>query len=235
MKQILALLTLMSSSCLFGALTDVPHMTLSASASLKKPADELQLKIAVITHSENADEALEKNSSHMRQIIDSIQELGLYPDEYETAQFSINPTYTPYPTNPPANWRPSINGYEVNNTIFVHTCQLDLIGSVIDVATKSGASSISDIRFGLKDPRQYYSEALTLAGKRAVHEAQIMAAATGVKLKRVLSINMTQMRVNSPQVPMACFVKAACNDAAPPIEAGDLSIEAHVNLIYEIE
>lgn len=235
MKLFFSLVSFLATSQMFGALCDVPHMTLSASASIKKPADELQLKIAVISFSENAQEALSKNSDYMRAIIDDIQTIGISTDEYETAQFSINPTYTPYPQNPPANWRSTINGYEVNNTLFIHTCKLDLIGSVIDVATKAGASSVTDIRFGLKDPRSYYNEALELAGARALSEAQTLARATGVKLKRVLSINVNQMRINSPQIPMACFAKAACNDSSPPIEAGDLSIDATVNLIYEIE
>lgn len=235
MKLIFSLISALSLQSLCAALCDVPHMTLSASASIKKPADELQLKIAVISHAENAEEALSKNSSSMRSIIDEIQAIGIDSEEYETSQFSINPTYTPYPQNPPAHWRPTINGYEVNNTLCIHTCKLDLIGAVIDVATQAGASSVTDIRFGLKDPRSYYNEALELAGARAIQEAQILARATGVRLRRVLSINVNQMRINSPQIPMACFAKAACNDSSPPIEAGDLSIEAAVNLIYEIE
>lgn len=234
-KLSLLLTSFFLSQSAFSGLHDVPHITLNASANIKKPADELQFKIACVSHSEDAETALEKNSQHMHEIIYQLKSLGLDSDEYETAQFSINPTYTPYPQHPPANWRPSINGYEVNNTIFVHTTQLEIVGSIIDAATKAGASSITDIRFGLKDPRQYYNEALSLAGANAIKDAQVIAKATGVKLKRVLSINLSQMRVNSPQVHMACFAKAANMDQAPPIEAGDLSIEAHVNLVYEIE
>jgi uncharacterized protein len=214
-------------------LHDVPHLTLTASASIKKPADELQFRIGVVTVNDTAEEALATNSYKMRQIISSLEDAGLTNDDYETLQFSINPTYTPYPHNPPVNWKPTINGYEVTNSLLVHTTDLELIGTLIDYATKAGATNITDIRFGIRNPKKYWNEALAAAGANAIRDAETLAKATGVRLIRVLSLNLNQMRVNSPPVHMACFAKAAM-DSAPPIEAGDLTIDAQVSLVYEI-
>lgn len=225
--------TVVFSCSLFASNEDVPKLTLSASAKIYKPADELQMKIGVITHAVNADEGLMENSSKMREIIAHLEVLGLVHDDYETNKFSINPTYTIRPKNPPPDWRQTINGYEIKNFISIHTDKLDLAGKIIDLANHAGANSITDIRFGLRFSRDYWGEAITAAGLNAIQDAEAIANATGVQLVRVLSISLNHTTVKSPQLNVASFAKCAV-EAAPPIEPGEVTIEAHVNLVYEI-
>ena len=213
---------------------DVPKLTLSSSAKIQKPADELQLKIGVITRSVTAEEALEENSFKMRNVIDNLEAAGFNKDDYETSQFSINPTYTPYPKNPPTDWRQTINGYEVTNSILIHTDKLDMAGKIIDLSNKAGANSITDVKFGLRYARDYWTEALEAAGSNAIKDAKAIAKATGVQLVRVLSISLNNTQVRSPQVNLECFAKAGASEMAPPIEPGEVSIEANISLVYEI-
>jgi uncharacterized protein len=212
---------------------DVPKLTLSASATIWKPSDELQLKIGVITLSDTAEGGLAENSAKMKKMVASLERAGLAKDDYETNQFSIKPTYTPMPQYPPANWRPSINGYEVTNSILIHTGKLDMAGKIIDLANQAGANSIADIRFGLHSARDYWTEALSAAGANAVSDAQAIAQATGVQLVRVLSISLNHTQVRAPHLDMACFAKVAGGNE-PPIDPGEVSIEANVTLVYEI-
>jgi uncharacterized protein len=209
---------------------DTPKLTLSASAAIWKPSDELQLKIGVITLNDTAEQALSENSDKMKSVIAALEAAGLDRDDYETNQFSINPTYTPCPQNPPQNWRASINGYEVTNLIAIHTKKLSMAGKIIDLANQTGANSITDIRFGLHCPRDYWNEALSAAGANALRDAQAIAAATGVRLVRVLSISLNNTQVRSPQINISSFAK----DASTPIVPGEVSIEATVTLVYEI-
>jgi len=209
---------------------DVPKLTLNASASIWKPSDELQMKIGVITLNDTAEKALAENSEKMRTVIANLEAAGLDKDDYETNQFSITPTYTPCPPNPPVNWKPTINGYEVTNSILIHSGKLSIAGKIIDFANQAGANSITDIRFGLHDPRDYWAEALSAAGANAVKDAQAIAAATGVQLVRVLSISLNNTQVRSPNINLNSFAKAS----STPIEPGEVSIEAHVTLVYEI-
>ncbi len=211
---------------------EVPKLTLSASATIWKPSDELQLKIGVVTLGTTAQEALAENSYKMQSVIANLESLFLTKEDYETSHFSINPTYTPYPKNPPENWKPSINGYEVTNTILIHTPKLDLAGRIIDLANQAGANSITEIRFGLHNSRDYWTEALSAAGENAVKDAQTIARSTGVRLVRVLSISLNQTQVHSPHLSVAAFAKAG---NAPPIEPGEVSLTANVSLVYEID
>jgi len=100
---------------------------------------------------------------------------------------------------------------------------------------KQGANNITDIRFGLHSSRDYWSKALATAGANTVSDTKAIAAAKGVCLIRVLSISLNHTQVRSPQLNMASFVKIGGSDHTPPIEAGDVSIETNVSLVYEIE
>jgi len=213
---------------------DVPKLTLSASATIWKPSDELQLKIGVVNLGNTAEEALEENSQKMQGVIANLELIGMTKDDYETSHFSINPTYTPYPKEPPMNWKPSINGYEVTNTILIHSPKLDMAGKIIDMANRAGANSIADIRFGLHNSRDYWTEALAAAGSNAIADARAIAGSTGVKLVRVLSISLNQTQVSSHQ-PHLAFAKMGGADRTPPIEPGEVSIMANITLIYEID
>ncbi len=219
----------------FTAEPEVAKLTLNATGKINRPADELQMKIGVITLQETAEDALEENSEKMRAIMESLEDLGLVEEDYETSHFSINPTYSPYPKNPPLGWKPSIVGYEVKNTLQIHTQKLDLIGRVIDAANEEGANAITDLHFGVRSPRNYWKEAITAAATNAVSDARAIALATGVELVRVLSLSLNQTYVRSPQLNVASFAKeGACGDAAPPIEIGEVTIEASVSIVYEI-
>ncbi len=218
---------------LFGVNPDVPQLTLSASATLRKPSDELQMKIGVVTRGDTARDALAQNSFRMQNAIDRIERIGLTKDDYETSHFSINPIYSICPPNPPSNWRAEIVGYEVTNTLLIHTPKLDMAGEIIDSANDAGANSITDIRFGLRNPRDYWNEALASAGSNAVKDAAAIAQSTGVRLVRVLSISLNNTQVSSPTHSIALFSKVA--GSAPPIEPGEVSLTANVTVVYEIE
>lgn len=243
MKKSLYLLTFLILTVAFPAVhlmadkaknREPAKLVLSAQATLSKPSDELQLKIGVVTLGNTAEETCSENNVKMQAVIAGLEAAGLVKGDYETGQFSIQPTYTPYPKDASPNWQPSINGYEVSNYLLVHTEKLELTGTLIDVANKAGANSLSDIRFGLKDPRLYWNEALTAASNNAVSDAKALAAATGVRLVRVLSITLDSTRVHSPQVNAAYLVKAVGGGDSTPIEPGEVTITAHVTLTYEI-
>lgn len=235
MKRLIAFCFFLATATLSAYDQNVPTLTLKATGAVSKPADELQMKIGVITLQETAEHALQENSAKMGAIIEEIERLGLEHEDYETDHFAITPQYTPYPKNPPIGWKPSIIGYEVNSSIQIHTAKLDMIGKVIDLANKSGANSISDLRFGLRSSREYWTEAMTAAARHAVEDAQAIAKATGVKLVRVLSISLNSTQVRSPQLKYANLACEAMAAAPPPIEPGDVTIEANITIIYEIE
>jgi uncharacterized protein YggE len=217
------------------AAIDTAKLSLSAQATLSKPANELQLSIGIVTLSDTAETALAENSSSMQNIIDALHKTGLNEADYKTGRFSIHPTYTPYPKDPPHNWKPSINGYEVSNSLLIKTEKLDLAGKLIDAASKAGANSVENITFNLHDPRAHWDEVISLATQHAISDAQIIANAAKVQLGRLLSITLDSTGNATPRFNNVYFTKSAPNAALPPIEAGDIEITASISVSYEIK
>lgn len=215
-------------------LQNISKLTLSAQATIQKPADELQINIGIVTIKDSAEKALQENSQKMNAVIKNLAAAGLTSKDYETGHFSINPTYTPYPKDPPADWKPSINGYEVNNTVFIHTSAIDSAGKIIDAANQAGANNISNIRFVLNDKNAYWQEAIALATANAISDAQAMAKAANQKLVRIVSISLDNDSNITPRSNTLFAAKAMSYESAPPIEAGDVSIKANVTITYEI-
>lgn len=211
----------------------IPTISLSAQGTVSKPADELQMNIGVITFKDTAEEALHENSLKIAAVIDSLKSSGLTNHDYETGHFSINPTYTPYPKNPPPDWKQSINGYEVSNTIFIHTSQINSAGKLIDAANQAGANNVNSISFVLHDPRTYWNEAISLAVENAISDAQTIAKAANLRLIRILTISMENNHYIPPRGG-AYSAKIADFSAVPAIEAGEVKITANVNITYEI-
>lgn len=212
---------------------DVPKLSVSGQANLRKPADELNMTIGVTNTNSSAQEAIKENSARMQSVINALDKLGLAKSDYQTGHFSITPTYTPYPKNPPPDWRQTINGYEVNNSVQIRTDKLHLAGQIIDSTSKSGANTINNIHFALKDRREYGDEALTAATKNAIADAKVIADAAGVKLLRLLSISLNSTPSVSPR--MNTYAKTYAAESAPtPIEPGDIDISADVLVIFEI-
>lgn len=212
---------------------EIPKLTLSAQAILIKPADELHLTVGVVNTATVAQEALSQNNEKMQAVIDALEELGLAKAEYQTGYFSINPTYTPYPKNPPPEWKPTINGYEVRNSILIKTDKLSLAGQIIDTANRAGANEVNNIHFSLKDSRKYWPEALSAATQNALADAEVIAAAAGVKIQRILSVTLNNTPVVTPKSQVYAH-SIGMEAISAPIEAGNVELQASVTVVFQI-
>lgn len=212
----------------------MPKLTLSAQATLHKPADELQLTVGVVNFGDNAETALTENSAKMQEVIKAIEEIGLSKSEYETGHFDIHPTYAPHPKDPPPDWKPKINGYEVSNSVSIKTSKLDIAGKLVDAVNKAGANRVENIRFVLHDSRTHWNEAISAATANAISDAKTIAVAASVRLVRLVSIALENANVITPRPNQIYFARAMASEVEPPIEPGEVTITANVSLIYEI-
>ncbi len=217
-------------------LEDTPKLTVRGEAELDKPADELQIRIGVVTENREAAEALDENSSRMLDVVEALKHAGLEKNEYETGRFQVRPNYSRRPRQAGPDWKPQIIGYEVVNDILVKTGKLDMAGELIEQANKAGANTIDVLGFTLSDPRKHRAEAIATATRNARADAEALAEAAGLRLVRVLAINLdstpTPVREMASQRMMA--MAADGSGATPPITPGDVTVRAGVTMIYEI-
>ena len=79
-----------------------------------------------------------------------------------------------------------VKGYVVRNEIEVRVDDMNKLSGVIDAAGSSGATSMSNLRFDLKDRAGAEREALRLAVQDAMERARAMAAGAQATLGPIL-------------------------------------------------
>lgn len=216
-------------------LEDTPKLTVRGEAELEKPADQVVINVGVVTENRDAGEALQENTDLMNAVVEAIEKAGLGEGEYETGRFRIRPEYSRRPRRPESDWKPQIIGYEVTNSVVITTKQIDLAGELIQSANRAGANTVEVAGFSLSDARKYREEAIRKATRHAMADATALADAASLKLVRILSINLDHTPVRGPEKMYRGMQAAAdAGGGPPPITAGDVTVRASVNIVYEI-
>src|SRR5688572_28452009 len=126
---------------------------------------------------------------------------------------------------------PKIVGYQVQNEVRVTVREIGTSGALLDQVVTAGANQISGIAFDVADPQAAADEALKKAIADAKRKAELMAAAAGVRIVRVLDIS------GGGGFPMFARAERAFDAAgAPPVPVmpGETRVQANANIIFEI-
>ena len=227
------------TACVFlllcSPLTALPFHKLSVNGNvvLHKSADQLSIKVGVVSNDREVEPAIKSNNESLQRILAALMKIGLTEKDVQTGTFSVTPTYSQPPKEITGDWRPTIVGYEVRNTLQIHTEKLELAGNIIDVASKNGSNLIEDISFSLKNKQDAESEAIANAVQQAIVYAEAAAKGASVQLGDVVEIAIHPSAV-TPKV-MRAERFALSNEAlSTPIVPGDVDVTASVSLIYEI-
>lgn len=238
MKTALGLVAVLALSAPAVALDDEPlvaTLTVRGDAELQKPADQLRIRISVVTEGFEAQATLEENSRRTDDVVDALRMHGLRKGEYQTGRFSISPRYSARPRNAGPDWHRQIIGYEVTNSLAIKTAKLDLAGKLIQSANEAGANSIDSIVFDLADPRAHRNEAISAATAHAISDAGVLAESASLRLVRIISIDLDDARRSPPVPTMArAEMMAVAAAPAPPIVPGEITVRAGVTIVYEI-
>ena len=209
----------------------VRALNVSGSGQVYLAPDIAYINIGVHTEKPAAADAVAENKDQTQKVIDSLKEAGVDPKDISTTNFSIwsNQQYGP-------DGKPTGTTYVVDNTVSVTVRKLDNLGDLLDSAVAAGANNINSIQFDVADKTEALKEARAQAVKVAETQAQELADAAGVKLGDIQTISFN----DTLPVPYSnTFGKggggAVAEAAAVPIQPGQLTLTATVNVTYEIK
>lgn len=213
-----------------------PRRTIAVSGEgeVKVAPDLAVVSFAVETTAPAAGAAVAENARKSTALADAIKEQIGSNGKVSTTRYSLDPVYeqrergsTPAP--------PRITGYVARNEVRAETRAIDSVGKLIDTATKAGANRVAGLEFTLEQRAPAQNDALQRAGQDARRQAEAAAAALGVKLGRVLSASTTSGPVVVPR-PFGRMAAAMAETGPPtPVEAGDVTVNATLQVTYEIE
>src|SRR5690349_17136941 len=98
--------------------------------------DEVRIDIGVVTQAPTAQDAGAQNAKQSSAVIAELKQQIGAKAEFQTKNYSLAPLYR----NPRDGAKPTISGYQANNTVEVRLNDVAMAGKVIDAATKSGAN-----------------------------------------------------------------------------------------------
>ena len=209
---------------------NVRTLSVSGSGDALLAPDIAYIYVGVHTESPTAAEAVEENTSQTQALIQAIRDFGIEEKDIRTTNFSI------YPMDrfDPATGLPSGEKvYAVDNTVYVTIRDLTKLGDLLDTAVQAGANNINSVQFDVAEKDEALRQARANAVKDADAEAQALAQAAGLSLGEIQSISFSEAQ------PYPIFDGkggggAVAEQAAVPIQPGQLTFTVSVNVTYEL-
>lgn len=204
-----------------------PVIVTHGEATLKRAPDQAWVTFAAEARAPKSGEAQRKAAESMTALEAALKSAGVPADAIKTTSYSVQPEMD-Y-----SGGGPRLKGYVVSNQIEVRIDTLDKVSAVLDAAGTSGATSISGLRFDLKQRAAVEREALQSAVKDALGRAEAMAAGAGRSLGPIVRVEEQAM---SGPIERGFMTMTGQRAAAPatPVTPGETEIRAMVTLTVSI-
>jgi uncharacterized protein YggE len=208
------------------------RLTVTATAMVERAPERAVALLAVESQAETAQAASQQNATSMEQVIAALRSAGVEGANVRTVSYQLNPVYIPAQRGETG---PRISGYRAVNMVQVRVDALDRLGPIIDAAIAAGANRVASLSFELRDAEAARLEAVQDAVRKAAREAEAVASAAGQRLGPPLDIQTsTHMPMPGPMYERVAMA-AADVQASTPVEAGTISIQATVTIVYQLE
>lgn len=208
--------------------TSVSSIRVTGASTVTANPDRAHVDVGVVTQAPESQNAVSQNARTFNAVMVALRKAFGPRADIKALSYSLNPDYQ-YGSS---GGTPTIRGYTATNVVRVTIDDLARIGDVIDTATRAGANRVPSIQFALRDEESVRTQALREAAVRARAEADSLAAALGLKVNRILTVEEGGPVI----VPMrqVAFARAAESSAATQIQPGGIEVNADVTLTVEV-
>ena len=206
----------------------IPSITVSGDATVSAEPDQAEIDIGVVTQARTAPDATKQNAERVARVLAEIKKQLGKGDEVKTSGYSLTPNY-----RYPQGGKPEIVGYTASNTLRIKTTNLSLVGRLIDSAMQAGANNVNRLVFTLQDELAAQLGALKMASAKARAKADAVAAALGLKIVRIISVNEGE-RMVQPIYRQAMAARAEAASAPTPVEPGTVEVRSTVSMTVEV-
>ena len=158
-----------------------PVVITSGVGQISLRPDRAVLNVTIETRDSTASAAAIKNTTRLRRVMDSLTAIRLPDESVQVVAVSVGPRED--------YQRAALVGYEASATVRFALRTLDRVGAIIDIALRTGATSIADVAFLSDREGEARAEALTRAYREAHNDAVALAKAAGMELGPILSLS----------------------------------------------
>lgn len=225
-----------------GVYTGATIITVQGMGEVMARPDVGVFSFSVLAQGKDAAEAQTKSAESINAILAYLKEAGVEDKDVKTENYYLNPKYkyteqvcTPFGCPPYVE--PTIDGYEVSQTVTVKVRNLDKAGELISGAGENGATNISSLQFTIDDETNLKAEAREKAIADAKEKADKLAEDLGVRIVRMTGFWEDQ----GGYYPMMERSYDAMNGiggekaVAPAMPIGENTITTSVSITYEVK
>ncbi|MBK8901644.1 MAG: SIMPL domain-containing protein [Anaerolineaceae bacterium] len=205
---------------------DLATIEVSGHGQVQAEPDQAVVRLGVQTEADTAEAALEENNERMTAVISATIEAGIEESDITTEGFRLQPVYE---TSTNGQSRELV-GYQANNMVRVMVSDLQMLGALLDTAVTAGSNNIQGIEFQISNREELEAEAREAAINNAQEKAEQLTQLAGADLGPVHSI--IEVSGGGP-LPFALADQAAA-ESSVPIQAGTMTIQANVQVVWEI-
>ena len=179
------------------------------------------LSFVVETSAATAKQAAGENARKSNRLLKALREVTAKEVKIKTSGFNLTPIY-----DKDSRLRPK--GYRASNAVLLVTKSIDKLGIFIDEASRVEVSRIGSLTFSTDRDEELRKEAAVKAVQQAKTIAEDLAKAAGLTIKRIIKVSYSP---GGPVRPYRMEARAAA--VRTPIEAGEVSIEESVHVVFE--
>lgn len=161
-----------------GVERDETLLSVNATGRADTRPDEARLQLGVQSNAGSAAEASRANRDKMAKVSAALAKLGVKPDDMQTRNLTLQRI----------DYGPERGRFRADNLVEVKLRAMDKVGEAVAAATEAGANLLGGPDLRISDREASSRSAYAAAYRAARQRAEAYAAAAGLKIARVLTI-----------------------------------------------
>ena len=206
-----------------------PAIVTTGESVVRRAPDVAYLTMAVESRAGSPRDAQRQNADTMAAVQKALASASVPRDALKTVAAWLDQQFDN------VNGRRVSRGYVARNTLEVRVDEVGRAGELADVAVQAGATSLSGVRFDLKDRAGAERDAVRLAVENARDRAEAAAMGAGRNVDRVLRIEDSRAESIGPRSMALVAGARAGNEPATNFEPGLIEIAARVTLTVSMK
>lgn len=211
-------------------------ITVNSSEHISVVPDIAEVVYSVRTKADTASGCHQKNAESVDQVITLLKSLGISETSIQTSDYNMNPVYN-YNSGSAV-----LTGYEAITTLTVSDLPIDELDDILAQSVSSGINTVQSITYQASKYDEGYQEALKKAVASAYEKAQVLAAASGASVGRVVSIQevsgYSDARytdyARSNQINNFSYAKEEALADTAGMMPGEVDVEAKIIVEYQL-
>lgn len=204
------------------------RLDVTARGEVLRVPDIALITAGVVTSAPDAATAMQQNADRMARVIAVLKRAGVADRDISTASINLSPQYRYV-----ENQAPVVTGYQASNQLSIRFREIRRSGAILDTLVKEGANQINGPQMIVDKPEGALDEARAGAVRIARARAEVYAGATGLKVKRIVSISESA-DYSPPPVPV---MRAQMADASAKSEIlpGEQALGVTLSVVFELQ